>query len=271
MKLGPSNNSIKNPDFKTHLNYISNLSLQSKNLSLAYGNRISVNKNLTKYKTKASLFNLTKQSIENESKIVQIDSSYAKTVCCWMPVKSYYLCFNLMLTILYLITTDENDFKKTHTGLIEMFTLKLKNKEFLFSSPIFNEVFYCTILDFKMQAGFNISTPVTQNDMENLYKLSMKKIAEYKKEEYRKREKLNLRKAVDKNKMEKYLKNTFQISIFDFLYQMRIRANYRDFAFIENVSDTEAKIYFDEYYSFLTRFIQALFKLYLEIKSKRGL
>lgn len=262
---------IESPEFKTHLNYLTNLNRLSSGIRLNYNNRINPNTQLTKYRTKGNLFNLTMRSIRNEMEIVNADISYSKAVCSWIPIKSYYLCFNILLTILYLITTDEKDFLKSHTAIIEIFTGKIKNKDIEFSNKLFNNVYDFSILSFSMPTGFNISKPLTNLDEVNLFKLSLKKIAEYKLEEFKRIQKLNLRKKEDKIKFENYKKNKFQVSVFDFLYQMRLRANYRDFTFIESIDDDQAFDYFTNYYSFLMNVISSLSKLFTEIKSKRGL
>jgi len=262
---------VENPEFKTHLNYVSNLAYISKNIDSVYKNKIQVNTNLDKYKTKENLFKLTAKSIMDEKQIVSLDSSYSKAVCAWIPVKSYYLCYNLMLTILYLITGDEKDFQKGHTQVIDIFNDKLFKGEIEFSQPLFNIVFDRSVLTFKAKSGFNISMPKSKKDRETLYRLSIGKIAKYKRDEYKRKNKLNIKKSHDKLQLENYLDKKFKVSIFDFLYQMRIRSNYRDLHFIELINDFESKDYFNCYCDFLDSFIKALFKMYSDIKKKRGL
>ena len=268
MKLKISH--IDNPEFKTHLNYVSNLAYISKNIGSVYKNKVRVNTSLYKYKTKENLFKLTAKSIADESKIVSLDSAYSKAVCSWIPVKSYYLCYNLMLTILYLITGDEKDFQKGHTQLIDIFNDKLCKGEIEFSQPLFNLVFDMSILDFKANSGFNISIPKSQEDREKMYKLSIGKIAKYKRDEYKRKNKLNIKKVHDKLKLEKYLNTKFKVSIFDFLYPMRIRSNYTDLDFIEDINDIASSYYLNNYYEFLSSFIKSLFKIYKDLKQKRG-
>ena len=39
------------------------------------------------------------------------------------------------------------------------------------------------------------------------------------------------------------------VSIFDFFYQMRLRLNYRNFDFIDDIAADQTKAYFDQYFT----------------------
>ena len=90
-------------------------------------------------------------------------------------------------------------------------------------------------LTHKVASGANLSSRTTDDDM---YKMAIRKIAKYKVDDWKQRNHINLRKSAHKTKYQIYLSN-FSVSIFDFPYYMRIRSNYRDFAFIEGVTTDE--------------------------------
>jgi hypothetical protein len=48
------------------------------------------------------------------------------------------------------------------------------------------------------------------------------------------------------------------VSVFDFPYYMRIRSNYRDFAFIDGVTTDETADYFNSFFAFTVYFVKML-------------
>lgn len=245
--------------YKTHYNYISCLSQLIKGSSLKCA-AVLTKDNLPFLEKKLNLIDLTKKSLKDEYEIVLIDNEYSYASTSWLPVKTYYLLFNQLLTIEYVIKNNKNVFNTKHIDCVNIFTEKLKTKEIEFSDPILNQVFDKSILKYSSKkSGANLSHK-TKPDI--MYKLIMKKIAEYKLKDWQRfSAKIdNFRLTKDKQKRDDFLKN-INISIFDFLYCMRIRANYRDFAFIDGVSPTETANYFKEYYSFSVSFFNLLKKI----------
>lgn len=182
-----------------------------------------------------------------------------------MPVKSYYLLFNLLLTIEYIIKNDIKVYNSSHYFLVGEFTNKLQLGEIQFSEPLLNEVYDRRIFELKFPTGSNLSTRTSKDLM---YKLVMKKISKYKKDEWKRTQKINLRKSMDKIKYERFL-NKFVVSIFDFPYYMRLRSNYRDFSFIDCVSKQETTRYFVAYYEFTKNFHNALMRLSKQLVKMR--
>ena len=72
-----------------------------------------------------------------------------------------------------------------------------------------------------------------------------------------------------KVKHNEYIRN-FNISVFEFPYYMRIRSNYRDFAFIEGVSSSDTKVYFDTYFSFIMNLFITLEKFKNDLVKMRS-
>ena len=246
--------------YDTHYNYIKCL------CKLLRGATLSSSQSLAKIaipeiETKSNLIKLTKISLRDEHEIVKIDEDYSYASTSWLPIKSYYLIFNILLTIEYIIKTQNTAFKLPHTSCIKEFTRKLETGEITFSEPLLNQVFDRSILNYKGKAGANLSS---RTGIEEMYKMTIRKIAMYKNNDWKTKEKINLHKNLDKAKYETFL-STFKVSIFDFPYLMRIRSNYRDFAFIDNVTNTDTANYFKRYFAFTMYFVKALESLKDEI------
>src|SRR5262249_30377956 len=101
--------------------------------------------------------------------------------------------------------------------------------------------------------------------------LAMKKIAQYKLEEWQRMKRIpNFVSKKYRERKQSFL-SAFQLSIFEFPYYMRLRANYRDFAFIEGVSSSDTASYFKEYYFFSGYLYSALRHLSRQlVNARRG-
>jgi len=251
--------------FDTHYNYSNCLECLTNEAS------IKILKNLKpaslKYlDTKKNLIDLTLKSLRDEYKIVQQDKDYSYASTSWLPIKTYYLIFNLMLTTEYILKVQESVFNYKHVQCIEEFTRKLEVREIEFSEPLLNKVFDNNILKLKVASGANLSKNIS---IDQRYDMAIRKVASYKFEEWKRKQKVNFRSKAGKDKRDKYLEN-FKISVFEFPYYMRIRSNYRDFAFIEGVSSLDTALYFNSYYNFSLNLFNALNGLKQSMLKARG-
>jgi hypothetical protein len=239
--------------YDTHFHYITCLSELTTGVTLTCSHTLR-KAILPDIDIKDNLIRLTKQSLNDEAKIVRIDNDYSYASTCWLPVKSYYLIFNVLLILEYVLKIQKNIFRMGHTACMDEFTRKLKVGELSFSETILNEVFDSSILAYVTTSGANLSN---RTGKEVMYKLAIRKIARYKFEAWKEKEKINPRIKTHKMKCEHYL-STFEVSIFDFIYYMRIRSNYRDFAFIDNVNSSETTAYFVAYFLFTLNIVRAV-------------
>lgn len=239
--------------FDTHHNYIRCLRKLMSGQQLYY--RRELRKiDLPNLDQKGNLITLTKKSLQDEYEIVKLDMEYSYASTSWLPVKSYYLIFNQLLTAEYAIYTTDNIWGFGHSKIVNIFTKHLLDNEIEFGSPLLNSVYGKEILDLCEVPGANLSTSI---EIERTYKMVMRKIAEYKVEKWKHDNNINLRTMRGREDKERYLEN-FQVSIFDFLYEMRIRANYRDFAFINGVTQLDTAQYFMNFYLFALNFSNAI-------------
>lgn len=159
-----------------------------------------------------------------------------------------------MLTVEYILQVQKSVFNYSHIKCIQEFTRKLEVGEIEFSNPLLNKVFDQNILKLTEISGANLSKRI---NIGRRYTMAIRKVANYKFEEWKRKEKVNLKSKTGKSKKEKYLES-FRISIFEFPYYMRIRSNYRDFAFIEGVTNRDTACYFNSYYNFTLNLYHAL-------------
>lgn len=247
-------NKMDHPAYTTHFNYINCIFNLLNGATIKYKKYLRKANSLQHLDLKKNLISLTIKSLKDEYKIVKIDKDYSYASTSWLPIKSYYLIFNTLLTIEYIEKLQESCFNYGHKKCVEEFNRKLNECEIEFSNQILNQVFDKSILSFRVITGANLSKRINDEDM---YKIAMRKIAKYKEEDWRKQNKINLRLNIDKRKYQNYLDTKFKVSIFDFFYYMRIRSNYRDFAFIEDVSVDETAEYFRKYYYVTAYFTKA--------------
>lgn len=246
-------------DFETHLKYVSLLA------RLAGGVSVSctvvptlVPTDLPKIKDKSRLIELTKQSIKDEHGIVQIDEEYSTAAVLWLPIKSYYLAYHLLCVIDYLLTGKPAMLRTKHGECVERFTELLANGSIQFSEPLFNQVFDRSILNFREAPGEHLKRSVADDVM---YKLVMKKVADEKVKSWRQSQGITEgRTKKNRARIEKF-KQSMTVSIFDFFYQMRLRLNYRNFDFIDDVPANQTKAYFDQYFAVAGYFYSALANL----------
>lgn len=251
--------------FDTHFNYIHCLAQLTGGLTLT----LNVNlprRALPEISTKQNLIDLTRKSLEDEYKIVQIDKDYSFASTSWLPIKGYYLLFNMMLTVEYLISARDTSFRLGHIRCIEKYTDRLRSNQISFSEQTLNSVYDRGILSIREVSGSNLSRSISTD---RRYRMAMRKAAYYKKDDIKRRRNINLRTTSGRSEMESQLQR-FQISLFEFPYYMRVRSNYRDFAFIEGITTADTKRYFEEYYRFIMNVFECLQNLKKSLAAERN-
>jgi hypothetical protein len=259
-----------NPVFITHLNYIRCFNKISENLVLDCTRFNKSNKKLNKkLLNKVSLIKLIKKSLDEESKTCKENTDFAEVSCIWISVKSYYLIFNLLLVLDYLISPeDSKDFNVSHKSLIFRVKELIRKSELTFDKPYFNHLYtYEEVKDIKFDKGENLKE---EQNTEKWVKCLIRKLIDYKVDEFKRENKLsNLRKKKDKLKVSEYLSKEFT-NLFELFYLFRIKTNYRDLDFLkEDVGPTQFYNYFENYYLATINFYVALKKLINTLANKR--
>jgi hypothetical protein len=247
MKITTAKLKTERLDFETHLKYARLLNTLSDAVEIksALEPKLSI-KDIETLKEKIKLTKLTKDSIDQEYEIVAFDKEYSTASVLWLPIKTYYLIYHLLCITDCLLTGNIKKLSAGHFGQINDFSNKLAKKELLFSNNYLNLTFDSKILNFKTKSGEHLKLEVAEDI---LYKLLMKKVAKEKIANHKISKGLDARKTADKAKLQKFTKK-LQVSIFDYFYLMRLRTNYRNSNFIDDLPSSNTKLYFNEYYSF---------------------
>ena len=255
--------------FRTHHNYIRSLKRHIEGSTLSYtGVSAIVRAPVPFLNSKTNLIDLTILSLKDEAEIVSKDKDYSYASTSWLPIKTYYLLFNMMLTIEYLFAPEREreSFKITHNKCAQNFTKRLACGEIKFSNLKLNEIYNRDIFCYREQSGANLRSASGFDHT----RLALKKIAQYKQEEWQRQKRIpDFIKPEHRRKKEEFRRG-FQLSVFEFPYHMRLRANYRDFAFIEGVSSADTARYFNDYFVFAIGFYKALLSLKSQLEEARA-
>lgn len=263
-------NEENHPDFITHLNYIGFLNSLSKDLSIRCN--LNIEKQIANipiiYK-KVNLIKLTLRGIDGEYKIILKDPEYAVVCVSWISVKVYYLLYNLCLILKYLLTGNKTAFNSSHTGMLNDFKGYISRGELTFNVTEFNQLHPChTILNWKSRSGSNIK--FNNVDANERFLQIIKKLANYSLEEFKR---VNNIRNLRSNKNKQLFNNVFatkQISICEFFYWYRIKANYRDLEYLnKNISDDKFSKFYSCYYELTSSFYKAFGALINDIAKIR--
>lgn len=257
------------PDFLTHAHYVKYMrSLVDKGIQLEckrqFSNKISNHPSIEK---KLKLCRFTLDSLEGEYKKIQQDSEYAQLCVSWVSVKSYYLLFNLLLIVDYLISGESNIFHRNHKTIIDRFKNYVEDRVLIFSIPEFNmnlpsNTFYNV---YKAKPGDNLR----QVSNERLLQI-LKKLVRYQVDDFQLKEKINnFRSRQAKLSRDAFLNST-KVNLFEFFYWYRIKANYRDLEFLDHqITDTDFKSFYDDYFMLTKAFHNCFQNLITELRSSR--
>lgn len=258
------------PDFKTHLNYVTQMKELSENLEIKLNLQFKSKSKFPKIvlSKKINLTKLIKESLDEEYKKASKEKDFAKVCSMWISVKSYYLIFNLLLILCTLVNDSKNCLDYSHSRTIKDFREMIKNKGILFNKDSFNKISTCLdAIKFKSKSGDALRGKI---DEELRINSILKKLCKYKFDDFCRSEGLrDFRKKVNRRKRDDFFKAT-EISLFEFFYWYRIKTNYRDLAFLDQEVYSGAIVqFYENYYLFTINFYNALKKLINEISQKR--
>ncbi len=201
-------------DFRTHLNYVLCASNLSKDLNLKLNFKINSKLSFDKKElsNKVRLIELIKESIDEEHKKAIKEKDFAKICSMWIPVKSYYLIFNMLLVLCALINDEKENLKYSHAKAIGNFRTMIKNKNILFNNNNFNLVLSCKDAnDFVSKSGDTLREEI---DDDTRVKSVLKKLCKYKFEDFCRYKCLKDFRSNERKKQRKSFLNSF-FSLFD--------------------------------------------------------
>jgi len=245
-------------NFMTHLNYVRCFNKLSKNLELDCKIEITAKIKETKYLAKKThLIKLLAENLKEEYKLILNNPPFAEVCIPWIAVKSYYLIFNLLLVIRYLITSDENSFNLSHYNILKEFKIYLKNKNLIYNKENFNKIYNGkSVLNWKAKPYANIKI-INPNLRERFFQI-IKILMKYCVEEFKRKEKIR---TLNSKKGRDFLDKA-SINICEFFYWYRIKSNYRDLEFLDKgIDDNEFLNFYRNYFELTKNFCNAYVKL----------
>lgn len=258
-------------DFITHLNYVSFLNELSKEIKIFINfniKTISKEKYKDQLKKKVNLVGAIKRNLEEEYRISKEDREFAKIVCAWVPVKIYYLIYNLWLIFLCLLNDDEKNLFLGHKPVIRNIKNLLRDKKISFSIDEFNNIFPIKILDqYKLEFGEHIKPELPK---EKKIGYISRKIAKYQLDDFKRDNNISdFRTKKAREKRKNFWKGQ-TVSLFENFYWYRIKANYRDIDFLnQDIFEQHFLDFFKNYLDWGMNFYSALKEVINEISSKR--
>lgn len=256
------------PEFRTHLNYVKRLSAMgdSLELKLSITNESKLS-SLPAVRKFMGLSAITAKSIENDMTLCQTDPEFSRIISPWLPPKCYYRLYYLESILLYLINGDVSGFsaKAGHTSVRSRINDHFSKGNLVIKCDLYippvaslsNLLDFHVVLGEATRADFWRSERCTQS--------VLRKVAIYVKDDWTKKQGYeNFAKRTRRVERERYLEKK-EISIFDYFYQMRLKANYRDVDFL-NLESASANdihqyiIYYHKFYSAYARALKILIK-----------
>lgn len=245
---------LSNPVFLTHANYVDCMRDLSHNLTLNY--RPTITKKMindSHLSKKIKLCQLTIKNLSEEMITITNNREYAVVCTSWIPVKCYYLYFNLCIILKYLITGDHQTLHTTtHSGLSKWINSQLKSGDLQFSNCKFNNVYKAeNISSWDFNCGDNLSLIDDGNRDRQL----IKKLLAYSKEEYKRKERIKSLRGIRKQ----IFMNKTEVALLDFFYWYRIKVNYRDLEFIDSaIHDDNFFNFYRSYFICTSRITRAI-------------
>ena len=243
------------PQFRTHSNYVNFHSILADGVSLACSRNITEKiTEASQLKKKMRLIKLTLESIEGEYQTIQSEEAFARLCVVWIPVKSYYLLFNLLLILDYLITGHESSFRLSHTKLLQRVKDYIGAKDLVFNKRVYNFNFKNSLVQsWPVSAGASLSI-LNFRPAERTRQV-LKLLARYQIEDWQLKETIpNFRSKANRQEKTDFI-TTHDINLIEFFYWYRIKANYRDLEFLDHdIEDFEFADFYNDYYKLTMSF-----------------
>jgi hypothetical protein len=94
-------------DFTTHFNYASRLESLSRRIAMTCRTRPKVTGSGLELTTrKRQLIALTRQSLNDERRIVDADPQYSQAAVLWLPIKAYYLFYHMLSLVEFILSSN---------------------------------------------------------------------------------------------------------------------------------------------------------------------
>jgi hypothetical protein len=237
--------------FSTHLNYIKRIGhlLDGISLTVAPGRKGARDADVERF---MRLQNATHKSIRKDMELAIADPAFATIAAPWFPVKCYYALYYLETIFFHLLDGSIAGFSKGgHTGVRKKLMEDMERGILSFSSTALNSVLTLE------QVAQLPSIAAGQNTRANFWEQDactdsvLKKMSEYKLHDQHTGRKWNLHTKASRDAKKDFMQREKMCPL-DFFYWHRIKANYRDFDYIDfenGITEAEVLEYMRAYYS----------------------
>ncbi len=254
-----STGGVEPPDFRTHLNYLSCIESLSNSLILTLGNKYQNRMNESKFlNKKLTLVRLTKEAIDGELNTIKGNNEYAELCVSWISVKSYYLFFNLVQILSYLMDGNELCLKQTHNENRKWLKNAILKNEIIFDSGVFNKILSSSkVTARKFCAGENLKK--SNVDIVPRIIQVLKKMVDYQIQQLVFEKKIKNFRSNESKRIKSDFLEKETVCLCEFFYWYRIKANYRDLEFLNHEIPASSYVeYYDKYYKLTMNFYSAL-------------
>jgi len=252
------------PAFKTHINYVWFFEDMTNNLKIQHN--FNIKKKITKVSDllnkKVNLIKLIVKSLNGEYKLIKSNIEFSEICVPWIAVKAYYLIFNSLLILEYLIRCNENFFKSGHKAILEKFKNYIENKEISFNNEFLNRIIPCVDIErWKLPSRYSVKPPRCI-DPEIRFKEVIRKLFFYKLQDFQRDRKIdNFKTKKSQELKQNFVKNS-TLNLSEFFYWYRIKSNYRDLEFLDkDINTLDFFSFYRSYFNTLKNFYTALREL----------
>lgn len=252
---------VDRSDFRTHLNYAKRMAVICRHMTITTNislpDPVFIERFGEDVKRFGKLSALTAKSIDTDRQSCQESTEFSLICAPWLPVKCYYRLYYLEAILLLMKGYDAGFRSDGHHKVRSILNAELRSRTIKYNT----QVDYLGV--FELHDCYNFTLPSQSLNIKNGFwrdelstKSILKLIARYKFESWKKDK--NLRTADGKR-----LRGSFMVqnmSLFDYPYQMRLKANYKDLNFLDpdRVSAREAYDFIQAYYIFYSEYSKAL-------------
>lgn len=233
MKFTPAMKAEYSKEYTTHLNYTHCMVGMMHGLKITVPVNKSVDVDLNSIRRFNKLAKLTEKSIDGEIENSKTEPDYVQVVAPWFAVKCYYRIYYLESMLIHLSSGSMSVFKNSGHSYVRK-TIQAYCKAGYFQSHLKHaetvESFH-NALTHKITSGRNLAQDYYLS--EECVKSIRRKLTDYSVEHWKKNSEFkNFRSKDAKAALNDYQSNR-KLCLFDFFYQMRLKANYRDSDFLD--------------------------------------
>ena len=258
------------PRFRTHYNYSDFMRKKSEGLEFSFIRKIKGVSFEFKEECnkKIRLIKCFKKSLDNEHASIQGCEEFAQFNNTWIATKGYYLLFHSWCVLFSIINDNKQFLNHGHLGIINLIKKAIEEGNLNLNKIEFKNLHSYSSLGLKKgKPGKHLCEDYDEQEILNFL---IRKIAEYKLEDFKRREGMkSFMGKTNIGKRDKF-KSSEKISLIEFFYMYRIKTDYKDIDYLEESDYVPLhKAYYENYYNLTCNFFEALKKIINDLSMRR--